>query len=158
MNVPQAAWEKVAWYETSAFNYSLLGVCVVLFLSAAAWPIGFFISRLKGKSGISHPLPRAARWLSGGVSALNILFLIGLLITLMNPLEIGYGIPSILIASFTMALLAALLTVGLPVFTVLAWKNKYWGSMGRLHYTLITFAALAFIWFLNYWNLLGFRF
>ncbi len=157
LNVPFAAFEKVEWFETSAFNYSLLGICVMFFLSAVVWPIGFFIGR-SGKSRISHPLPRIARWLAGGVSVLNLLFLIGLLITLMNPFELGYSVPPILIASLSIALLAALMTVGLIIFTVLAWKNKYWGFVGRLHYTLITLAALAFIWFLNYWNLLGFRF
>ncbi len=27
----------------------------------------------------------------------------------------------------------------------------------RLHYSLVTLAALAFVWWLNYWNLLGYR-
>ena len=45
--------------------------------------------------------------------------------------------------------------VGLVVFTVLAWKDRYWGTPGRLHYTLVTLAALASIPFLHYWNLLG---
>jgi hypothetical protein len=27
-----------------------------------------------------------------------------------------------------------------------------------LHYTLVTVAAVAFVWFLNFWNLLGWRF
>jgi len=30
-------------------------------------------------------------------------------------------------------------------------------AVGRAHYALVTLGALAFIWFLNYWNLLGFR-
>jgi hypothetical protein len=30
--------------------------------------------------------------------------------------------------------------------------------MARIHYSLVTLAALAFVWFLNYWNLLGFRY
>jgi uncharacterized membrane protein YuzA (DUF378 family) len=54
-------------------------------------------------------------------------------------------------------LLTAVLTIGLLVFTLLAWKEGYWSTMGRVHYTLITLAALAFTWFMNYWNLLGWR-
>jgi hypothetical protein len=30
--------------------------------------------------------------------------------------------------------------------------------VSRLHYTLVTVAALAFVWFLNYWNWLGWRY
>jgi len=37
-------------------------------------------------------------------------------------------------------------------------ENKYWSLKRRLHYSLITLAALAFIPFLAYWNLLGFQF
>jgi hypothetical protein len=54
--------------------------------------------------------------------------------------------------------LGAVLTVGSLVYSVLAWKNSYWGIAARVHYTLVTVAAAAFIWFLNYWNLLGWRF
>jgi hypothetical protein len=44
------------------------------------------------------------------------------------------------------------------VYTGLAWKNRYWGIAGRGYYTLVTVAAVAFVWFLNYWNLLGWRY
>ena len=30
--------------------------------------------------------------------------------------------------------------------------------LGKVHYSLITLAALVFIWWANYWNLLGWRF
>ena len=29
---------------------------------------------------------------------------------------------------------------------------------GRAYYTLVTVTAVAFVWFMNYWNLLGWRF
>jgi hypothetical protein len=130
----------------------------VLFLSVMVWPIGYFISRRTGKSGSRPFLPRLARWLAGGVSALSMLFLIGLLTILSNPTVFNWGVPPIMTVFLAIALLAAVLTIGLVIFTVLAWKNKYWSLAGRLHYTLITLAALAFIWFLNQWNLLGFHY
>jgi len=44
---------------------------------------------------------------------------------------------------------------GALVFTVLAWKNHYWHLARRVYYTRVKLAAVAFVWFLNYWNLLG---
>jgi hypothetical protein len=44
------------------------------------------------------------------------------------------------------------------IFTAWAWKNNYWSLVKRSHYSLITLAALVFIPFLTYWNLLGFQF
>jgi hypothetical protein len=57
-----------------------------------------------------------------------------------------------------LGVLSALLTVGALVYAVLAWKDSYWGLVSRLYYTLVTVAAVAFVWFLNYWNLLGWRY
>ena len=57
-----------------------------------------------------------------------------------------------------LTILAVVLTIGSLVFTMLAWKDRYWGTLRRLHHTLVTLAALAFIPFLAYWNLLGFHF
>ena len=48
--------------------------------------------------------------------------------------------------------MSAILTVGALIYTVLAWKNSYWGIAGRLYYTLVTAAAVSFVWFLNSWN------
>ncbi len=58
-------------------------------------------------------------------------------------------------------LLIQLLTTPLGVvvlaFSVLEWKNRYWSTLGRLHHSLATLAALASIGFLYYRNLLGLR-
>jgi hypothetical protein len=40
----------------------------------------------------------------------------------------------------------------LVVFTVLAWRNHYWRAPARVHYSIITAAALLLISILNYWN------
>ncbi|KAF5433123.1 hypothetical protein C5S36_07085 [Candidatus Methanophagaceae archaeon] len=92
------------------------------------------------------------------MSALYVLFLLGMVIVLSDSTSLMYGIPPLLPFVLVLPLLAAVLTIGALCFTVLAWKNRYWGVFGRVHYTVVTVAALGFIWFLNYWNLLGFRF
>ncbi len=37
------------------------------------------------------------------------------------------------------------------------WKNNYGGVVARVYCTMVTFAAVAFVWFLNCWNLSGWR-
>ena len=54
--------------------------------------------------------------------------------------------------------MSAVLTAGALVCMVLAWKNSYWGVAFRAYVTLVTVAAVAFVWFMNYWNLLGWRY
>ena len=66
--------------------------------------------------------------------------------------------PPIVIVLLCIPLLTTALAIGLPILTALVWENKCGSVAWRLYYSLVTLAALAFVWFLNYWNLLGFRF
>ena len=95
--------------------------------------------------------------------ALNVLFLIGLLLFLIGLSLIGsnlvifLGVPPLLTTLFALALVSAVLTVGSVVGTILVWWGHFWSAGWRVHYTLVALAALAFAWELVYWNLLGFR-
>jgi CubicO group peptidase (beta-lactamase class C family) len=156
---PHVAFIKLAWYEAPMFHYILLGVSMVFFLSALiVWPVNALRNSLKGKHKASTLRARQARWVAWGMSALYVLFLVGMVIILSDIYSIIYGIPPLLPFVLVLPLLAVVLTIGALGFTVLAWKNRYWDVAGRVHYTLVTLVSLAFIWFLNYWNLLGFRF
>ena len=86
----------------------------------------------------------------------GVLFLVGTM--LWGDLNTLFGVSLIYRLVLALPVLAAVLTVAAGVYTVLAWKDDFWGLAGRVHYTLVTVAAVAFVWFLNYWNLLGWRF
>ena len=65
--------------------------------------------------------------------------------------------PPWFVTLLVLPILTTVLTILLLVLAVLAWKNRYWSLGGRVHYSLVTAAALAFVWLANYWNLLGFK-
>ena len=67
----------------------------------------------------------------------------------------AYGPPAVLVGLLVISLVTTPLALGLPVYTTLSWRAGYWSWAGRLHYTLVTLAALLLIPFLLYWNLLG---
>lgn len=152
------AYIKLPWYETASFHLTLLASCVLLFLSAVlVWPIDFLVKRRKRAAGEPSPiLPRLARWLAWGLSALNLFFLVAFF-SMLGP-DIAYGVPPAMRLLMFVPLLVAALTVGLVIFSVLAWVRRYWGAAGRVYYTLLTLATLTFVWWLSYWNLLGFPF
>jgi hypothetical protein len=54
-----------------------------------------------------------------------------------------------------MGLISIALTLGMVVFTVLAWKDGYWRILGRAHYTLVALGAVGFLWALEQIHLLG---
>jgi hypothetical protein len=155
---PMFAFEKLAWYETRGFNMVLVLGCILMFLSMIAVAAIRFI-RNRRQSGYRKADPRGARvayQIVVGISALNLLFVIGTVVW-GNPVPL-FGVSMIYKIVLGLGVLSAVLTVGALLYSVLAWKNSYWGIAARVHYTLLMVAALAFVWFLNYWNLLGWRF
>ncbi len=52
----------------------------------------------------------------------------------------------------TFALIIGWLAV--VVLAVVAWWKRWWGLAGRLHYTVLALAGLAFVGFAAYWSLL----
>src|SRR5215207_6587548 len=155
---PMFAFEKLKWYETPAFNMALALSCVFIFLSMI--PVVLIrLIRNRRPSGDRKPPPRGARvayWIIVGICVLNLLFVIGTVLWF-NPVPV-FGVSIIYRIVLGVGVLAAVLTVGALLNSVLAWKRGYWGIAARVHYTLVTVAAVAFVWFLNYWNLLGWRF
>ncbi len=155
---PQFAFEKVNWYETPGFNMALVVGCVLIFLSMI--PVALVRGiRNRRLSGERKPSPRGARiagWIILGISVLNLLFVVGSF--LWNNPRPSFGVSLNFQIVLGLGVLSALLTVGALVSTALAWRNSYWSVPARTYYSLATVAVVAFVWFLNYWNLLGWRF
>ena len=155
---PQEDYEKLNWYETASFNMPLLLGCLLIFLSMIPVAVVRGI-RNRRISRDQNPALRIANWTIVGISVLNLLFVVG--VARMFFFNLGFpmfGVSLIDKLSLGLGVLSALLTVGALIYTVLAWKKGYWGIIARIYYTLVTIAAIAFVWFLNQWNLLGWRF
>jgi hypothetical protein len=156
---PMFAFEKLNWYETPGFHMALLLACVLVFLSMI---LVVSIRAIRNRlSGDRKPAPRGARvarWIIVGVCVLNLLFVVGTVLWGEPNLTPLFGVSLIYQIVLGLGALSAVLTAGVLVYTALAWKNSYWGVAARVYYTLVTVAAVAFVWFLNFWNLLGWRF
>jgi hypothetical protein len=154
---PQFAFEKVRWYETLGFNMPLLLVSLLLFLSMLPLALISAIRSRHTNANRTSALrdARVAQWIILGICILNLLFVLG---NVLWGEQIVFGVPLIYKIVLGLGILSALLTVGALIDAVLAWKNRYWSIAARVYYTLVTMAAVAFVWFLNTWNLLGWRF
>jgi CubicO group peptidase (beta-lactamase class C family) len=156
---PQFGFERLDWYETRSFHMALVLGCLLIFLSMI--PAGLIHinrdRRLSGKPASRGA--RAAQWIILAISLLNLLFLAGAVLSVLEIMQnILLAPPMFMKIVLGLGVLAAVLTVGALVYTALAWKNRYWGVAFRAYYTLVTIAAIAFVWFLNYWNWLGWRY
>jgi len=173
LNVFPQYSERLPWYATPAGITNLGYLCLAVFLSTAIWPLGDLHSRWRrwrgtGPAETTAPtpthLPSLAHWVMGIVTILYwLVFLIPFLLLLALGQD-GFGyllsslaIPPPIIAWLTLPLIAIPLTIVGVILAVLAWTRRYWTTFGRIHYTVVVGAALAFIAWLNYWNLIGFR-
>lgn len=149
-NNPGSAYVKAPWFAEPAFNLALLSITLLFFLSVIVWaPIRSWARRR------SEQVPAPARWASwwqGLLSLLALLFLVGFMSVFSSP-ETVFGIPIWAQSLFLLPLPIASLAVGMIGFTTLAWARCWWTLPGRVHYTLVTLAGLAFTWWLAYWNL-----
>ncbi|BAZ45447.1 beta-lactamase [Chondrocystis sp. NIES-4102] len=156
LDLGPAAFERLNWTETIKFQIVLLGFFIITFLSAIARSI----SRLSKKRTHTNSWARWAWLVAGLVATISLIFPIGLVVTLwlIGFEEIIYGMPKIAIAWFYLPLIASGLTISLPIFSIFALQSRHWSIGQKLHYLVIAIAGLGFIWFLNYWNFLGFKF
>jgi pimeloyl-ACP methyl ester carboxylesterase len=133
--------------------------CGLLLLSALLyWPIDV----LRGLRGRPERGPWLARWLAALVAALDLSFA-GLLLLLIRsasaeqPYLLIFGLPAQAAPLFAAPWAAAALSLGLAALAGLAWKDGYWSAAGRIHFTLVTAAALGFTWLLLAWELISWR-
>jgi hypothetical protein len=140
---------------------NLLGALMLIFLSALiVWSMEGFVRWLRKQPAVKKLTVVWSRRVAALVSSLNLIYVMALLAALMflGPGAFVNGTPPVVVALYSLPLLSAVLTFTLVVYTVLAWRKHFWSLLGRIHYSLVTLAALAFLWFLNYWDLFGFRF
>jgi hypothetical protein len=143
---PHKVFIKLAWYQTRGSQLGIAGLCGVLFLSV-------LFQRPTRRAPDSMPwLMAESRHLFRWLSAANLLYPVGMLFVGVTVLIDAIPDFSFLAPPFILALLLPL-TVALPGVVVM-WQGRYWTTRQRVHYTLVTMAALVFAWWLNYWNLL----
>jgi hypothetical protein len=153
---PQYAAMKLPWYELPSFHLPLALVSVLLFLITLPVALVHFLrDRRRGLD--ARPASRPARSILAAISLCNLLFVFSMLLGFRPATELHGIAPFInLIMGFTVV--SAVLTAIAVPYMVLAWKDRYWSVAARVYYTLVTVAAVAFVWFLNHWNLLGWRY
>lgn len=145
-----AAYRKLAGYETAVFNRALfygwggwwLGVVLI-------WPVTLVVRRRRG-----GPPPTRREHLTRGLltlsAALNFVFLLSLLRLFWISVPATYGwltLPLISIG-LTVAALGLAASLGRRGLGRRAWQ---------LYYAVVVLASGGFVFFLNAWNLIGFK-
>lgn len=156
---PQKTFEKIRLYETRNFNLILLAACMLIFIANI---IGIPIMYLRRRIRKIFLMPSGLEFASNAVLwTACVLYVVSIiaffLMTMFAGYEIQYGLPLIGYISLGGLLLGAVLSISVVYFCILLWLNKRKTLIARIIYLASALSCIAFAWFLNYWNLLGFR-
>jgi hypothetical protein len=137
-----------------------LELALLVFLTTVVvWSLGALLRRVRRSATPLTPLERWGRYLAGGLILVN-LIVVGLIISVLlgDESAMYFGYPAGLTIAGILALVSGMGAIGVLACSGGAWRQRAWGIVGRLHYTLVAVAALYFVWYLSEVNLLGFRF
>jgi len=154
--------ERIAWYENAWFHIGLMLAAILLIVSRSLISlIGFVRKRFRqSKTEFEEPRFLQIGWRLSGVVSWLILFVPVVLFAWLLSREQGpiYEMPTAVIVILCILLAASLIGITLPIWTISAWKNKVWTLPRRIYFSLFALMAFLMPFFLNYWNLLGFRY
>jgi hypothetical protein len=157
VSLQNTAFERLAWYESAEAQMGTMGSLLLLFASAVVlWPLGALIGRLRKRSRESNPAWRRTVWVGWTVSALNLLFLLVVLLSFGE--EMVFGVPLLVRVILVIPIVTSVLSVVMLALAAIAWLRGQGSLVGRLGYSFIALASGLFVLFVGYWNMLGWRF
>jgi dienelactone hydrolase len=150
---------QVSWYGSGAVQPWHLVVSLVVFASAVlSAPAGWLWRRLRYGRTTREDGSRRAQWLAALLGVLNIgimsamtYVLYQLVMAVPHPVISRLGlIWNALAAATWISLVLVVLVCG---GCIAAWRHGWWSWVGRVYYTVVALAGLAWVPFVVYWEL-----
>jgi CubicO group peptidase (beta-lactamase class C family) len=154
--------EKLPWYERAMVQKALFAFFGFVFGCAVLAGLVAWIRKGRGTSAAlvdkkDKAVARLRRW-TAGVAAANLFFLAGMFLAFLNKVAMAFGLPLYVWLLLCIPLITTAATLVILWQVSLAWRNRAGTASSRAFYSLVAVAAVAFIPFLAYWNLLGFHY
>ncbi|HEU5208311.1 MAG TPA: serine hydrolase domain-containing protein, partial [Longimicrobiales bacterium] len=155
-SAPMMVLERLSWFQSPTLHQVLLILCAVIFVATIIAAVRRFFRKRWGHVRPEDEL--RGRSLIVGIAVLDVAFLVALGVlasdfwALLSPpftdLQLALALPVI----------AGLLTIAAIVVAVRHWRSGAGTRGARITYSVVIATSLVFMWSLNMWNLLGWRF
>lgn len=150
--MPEMVLHKLVWYDTVLFQRWLLGFLLVVFAAAALGASRRLVTRRN-----DSPLVRWRYRATAGLGLVNIAFAVGFGSMLLRSMDTALISESVFYLLF-LPLMSAALTLCVVSLVAWEWKQRAGAPEARIRGAFVGLAALANLWFLDYWNLLGWHY
>lgn len=147
--------EPTPLIDQTKFWLPLLGISAFLFITVLT---GFAYRRREIRA-----MPKVQKWavrLSAATATWALVTFAATFVVVLNMNlidRLSRITPSLNLYLFMPIILVGL-TVAMIALSVMAWKNRYWTVLKRVHYTLVALSAVVLSLFFYHWNLLGWHF
>lgn len=151
-------YSKAPFYATMSFTASVAMIIILITVSSLAyWTIVKISGLFKRVKNKGSGLPAIAFWVGICTSITILVLFAGLFSTGVDPVyqlpkEAYLPVEGKSLLDFVPTLMW-IFSCLLLLFTVIAWRNGFWGQIARLHYSMFTLAVLGLMWLFSYWNL-----
>jgi len=144
-----------AWIQRTLTRVAPVATCLVILLTALAWPLITMTRAIRRTEKVPDDAPAWA----GLIAALfaitaTVLMVWQVLVILRNPLTEPIGLQPASLAPVPFLLLVAG-ALAMTYYAVMSWRRRFWGVVGRVHYTVLSVAALALVVLAWMWRLPG---
>lgn len=158
--LPILAGDKKAGLDTSySQTMILVFILVTALLTILYWPLAYLLRRkYQRRTNTKNPFPFTGKSIAWLNYFLLLVFLLGFMVALSDPLEIVYGVPGALKFVLVIPFLMMITTVFMVVFLIRNVTNSRYSVWGRMGYAVLCLTSLVALWQLNYWNLIGFNY
>jgi CubicO group peptidase (beta-lactamase class C family) len=147
--------QKQPWWNSRGLQFRWIGICgAVLVFALIGLPVAAVLQRRQGNP-VGSKLARLTAWLAS-MTFVGGAMMVG--IGLQDPNGIVFAVPPAMRAGLTLWMVHLILSIGLVVFAVSAWRRKWWRMPGRISLSLVCLAALGACLWLYHWNLLGWKY
>lgn len=151
--------KKSGVYTSSSQTMILVFVLTITVLTILYWPLAYFIRRkYQRKSGLRNSFPFIGKLIAWLNYFLLLVFLLGFVMAMSDPLEIVYGVPGSLKFVLVIPFLMIITTVLMIVFLLRNITNHQYSLGVRMSYAVLSLTSLVALWQFNYWNLIGFNY
>jgi CubicO group peptidase (beta-lactamase class C family) len=147
--IPVFTFLKAPFYEDLPFNgFIVLFTVLFLLIGFFAKPTGILTFVLKKNKATG-----LAAWCGFTGSALILSWLLTLTQTmdlLSHDFVFSVSEPPVFPSMYA----SMVLTIAMVIGTIMAWLNKYWATLSRIFYTLLTIDGVFLVWLAIYWKMI----
>ncbi|MFH8379828.1 hypothetical protein ACH4E7_02630 [Kitasatospora sp. NPDC018058] len=147
----------IAWYQAPGLHrITALAGLAVLALTLLGWTVGALVRLVRRRGRAGQP---AVRLLGAALGTLLLAATACFALLTADPNALNQALfladSPLLTVVPALVLTALALTAPLLVCAVLAWRRRWWGVPGRLHYTALTLASLLLLLLAGAYDLAG---